>query len=207
MRDTPAGKAPVCSMAAALFSEPTSLHDAVADLREAGFGNLGVAFSTEPAPEDKRAKVRRARKEALTGEEHSRSWRVRHGFESDLHQKGAEVFAGEGSEILGRMEAGIITPQGESGMPSGAPRNQVDLQKTLHGMGVPQYRIDLVDREIGPERFLLLVEVGDRSQEAQEILERNRGINRTDTAVERPPENAAEHPGKLEFQVMRETIF
>lgn len=207
MQDTPAGKAPVSSMAAALFGEPTSLHDAVADLREAGFGNLGVAFSTEEVAEDKRAKIRRARKEALTGERHSRSWRVRHGFESDLHQKGAEVLTGEGSEILDRIEAGIIAPPGQSGMPSGAPHKQVDLEKTLQGMGVPQYRIDLMNREIGPERFLLLVDVGDRSQEAQSILERNRGINRTDTAVERPPENAAEHPGKLEFQVMRETIF
>jgi len=159
-------------VAAALFNDPACLHDAVADLREAGFEDIAIAFSLEATREpQKDLKAQHARQEAVHGEKHTLPWRVRHGIEEDIHRKGAEILAG----------------QGKDGTISGSPYREVDLQETLQGMGVAQYRIDLISREIGIGGSLLLVQAGERSEEAQAILEQNCGINRTDTATERAP--------------------
>lgn len=159
-------------IAVALFTDPACLHDAVADLRSAGFDNISIAFSLEAKREpQKDLKAQRARKEALTGEKHTFPWRARHGIEEDAHRSGSEILAN----------------QGKAGNPSGVPTQEVDLEETLRGMGVPQYRIDLISREIGIAGSLLLVEAGERSEKAQAILEQNCGINRTETATERAP--------------------
>lgn len=156
-------------VAAALFADPVCLHDAVADLRSAGFTDLAIAFSIAAKPGQQiDAKARRSREIALHGEKHSLPWRVRHGLEEDSY--------GHGPEIMTRNDAGQ-TP----------PCTVVDLQETLQGMGVPQYRIDLMSREIGASGSLLLVQAGARSEQAQAILEQNCGINRTDTATEPAP--------------------
>lgn len=207
MENASTGKFTARRVAAAMFTEPTNLHDAVSDLREAGFGNLAIAFSTEATPtRGDGSKNRRTREKFLNGEKHSFAWRMRHAFESDLQRQGAELVTGSSREFLSKMEAEIIVPRGKSGMPSGAPDRKVDLEKVLRARRVPKFRIDLLRREIGPSGSLLLVETGRRSNEAQEILERNCGINRTQMATERPPKGAAEHEGMLEFQVLRETV-
>ncbi len=159
-------------IAAALFLDPACLHDAVADLRQAGFDDISIAFSIEAKREpQKDLKAQRARKEALSGEKHTFPWRARRGIEEDVHRSGSEILAGQGKDQNA----------------SGSPTKEVDLEETLRGMGVPQYRIDLMSREIGIGGSLLLVEAGRRSEEAQAIMEQNCGINRTDTATERAP--------------------
>ena len=163
------------AIAAALFLDPACLHDAVADLRDAGFDDISIAFSLEAKREpQKDPKAQHAREEALTGEKHTFPWRARHGIEEDAHRSGSEILAG----------------QGKDGKTSGTPTKEVDLEETLRGLGVPQYRIDLISREIGIGGSLLLIDAGERSEEAQAILEQNCGINRTDTATERAPAGA-----------------
>jgi hypothetical protein len=49
-------------------------------------------------------------------------------------------------------------------------------------MGVAEDRILLLNREIREKGVLLLVHAGDRSKEAESIMERNSGQIRTDTA-------------------------
>jgi len=47
MEDASTGKFTARRIAAAMFTEPTNLHDAVSDLREGGLGDLAITFSTE----------------------------------------------------------------------------------------------------------------------------------------------------------------
>jgi hypothetical protein len=44
--------------------------------------------------------------------------------------------------------------------------------------------INLLDREIGANGMLILVDAGDRCHEIESILERNRGMSRTVMATE-----------------------
>jgi hypothetical protein len=147
----------------AVFTDSASVRDAIADLNEAGFeGNqVQVAFSAE----GKRAH------EAILGGQHSVRWRLEHGFEHDLHRRGADQMSG----------------QRESTMKTTAPPyTEVDMQETLAAMGVAQDRIQLLDWETGANGSLLLVHTGHRAKEVQRILEHNCGVIRTDTATERP---------------------
>jgi len=64
--------------------------------------------------------------------------------------------------------------------------SETDLREMLESMGVAADRIWLLNREVREKGVLLLVNVGDRSKEAESILERNSGQIRTDTATERP---------------------
>lgn len=153
-------------IAAAVFTDPIYLHDAVSDLRSAGFKDLSLAFSIEAKRgQQNDPRAQRAREKALFGETHSVPWRVRHGLEDDAH----------------RHDPAVIARKNER---QSSPCTEVDLQVTLQAMGVPQYRIDLISREIGASGSLLLVQAGDRSEQAQAILEKNCGINRTETATE-----------------------
>jgi len=60
--------------------------------------------------------------------------------------------------------------------------SEIDLRETLESMGVAEDRILLLNREIREKGVLLLVNAGDRSKEAESIMERNSGQIRTDTA-------------------------
>ena len=64
--------------------------------------------------------------------------------------------------------------------------SEIDLREPLESMGVAEDRILLLNREIREKGVLLLVNAGDRSKEAESIMERNSGQIRTDTATERP---------------------
>jgi hypothetical protein len=169
MQANVSNRPPAPSVAAAVFTDPIAVHDAAADLKEAGFLHMSIAFSADcKHAQQTDSKARHAREACLTGEKHSLPWRIRHSFEHDLHRRGTEQMAGASHRIAD----------------SGVPYTEVDLEEALLSLGVSRERIDLVNREVGLYGSLLLVEVGDRSEEAQSILERNCGINRTDTATE-----------------------
>ena len=108
--------------------------------------------------------------------EHSVIWKLRDSFERDLHHQGASQIAGE----TGHGNAREVSPYTE-----------VDLRKALSEMGVAPDRISLLEREIG-EGVLVLVKCGGHSEKAEEILERNEGTIRTDTALEVAPKISAE---------------
>lgn len=169
MRADVISRPPAPRVAAAVFTDSISVHDAAADLKEAGFLHMSIAFSADcKQAQQIDSKARHVREEVLTGEKHSLPWKIRHSFEHDLHRRGAEQMAGAGQRTAG----------------AGVPYTEVDLEEALLSLGVSKERIDLVNREVGLYGSLLLVEAGERSEEAQAILERNCGINRTDTATE-----------------------
>ena len=64
------------------------------------------------------------------------------------------------------------------------PYTEVDLSDTLRVVGVAPATIGLIDREIGANGMLILVDAGDRCDEIESILERNRGMSRTVMATE-----------------------
>jgi hypothetical protein len=159
-----------CRLAVAVFTDPSCLHDAVSDLREAGIHEIAIAFSAENIQRRQtEPKAQRAYESFLHGDRHTVSWRLRHGIEHDLHRKGAEIMAGEGKDHLS----------------PGTPYEEINLAETLSGIGVSADRIDLINREVGCEGALLLVNAGDFLDEVQSILEKDCGINRTETATER----------------------
>src|ERR1700753_2621990 len=153
-------------LVAALFHDEMSARDAIADLKIAGVraGQIGVALSqrgklelTKSVPCDLQGK-------------HSIWWKLRHSFEHDLHSHGADLSST-------RDEAAT---KGEA-----SPYTEVDLSVTLGEIGVAPATIELLDREIGPNGMLVLVEAGRRGDEVESILIRNRGMSRTVMATER----------------------
>ncbi len=148
----------------ALFTDLKNAKDAICDLSRAGFGasqiNVAYASAAEGHPDVSRA-------------EHSVIWKLRDSFERDLHHQGASQIAGE-------------TGQGNAREVS--PYTEVDLRKALSEMGVAPDRISLLEREIG-EGVLVLVKCGGHSEKAEEILERNEGTIRTDSALEVAPKS------------------
>lgn len=157
-------------LAVAVFTDPSCLHDAVADLREAGIDEIAIAFSAENMQRRQTdPKAHRAYERFMHGDRHTMPWRIRHGIEHDLHRKGTEIMAGEGKDQ--------VNP--------GTPNEEVNLAETLSGIGVSVDRIDLINREVGCEGALLLVNAGDFLDDVQSILEKDCGINRTETATER----------------------
>jgi hypothetical protein len=97
-------------------------------------------------------------------------WKVRHSIEHDLHSHGAALSSTQ-DEVAAREEM--------------MPYTHVDLNDTLRGIGVAPATINLLDREIGANGMLILVDAGDRCDEIESILERNRGMSRTVMATER----------------------
>jgi hypothetical protein len=153
-------------LVAALFFDETSARDAIADLKIAGLraGQIGVALS-------KRGKLEQTKSVPcdLQGK-HSILWKFRHSFEHDLHKSGA----------------GLSTTQDDVAAKGGAtPYTEVDLDDTLREIGLAPATINLLDREIGANGLLILVDAGDRCDEIESILERNRGMSRTVMATER----------------------
>jgi hypothetical protein len=151
---------------AGLFFDETSARDAIADLNIAGLraGQIGVALS-------KRGKLELSKSVPcdLRGK-HSIWWKLRHSLEHDLHSHGAGLSSTKDQ----------VAARGET-----TPYTEVDLGDTLLGIGVAPATISLLDGEIGVNGMLILVDAGDRCDEIESILERNRGMSRTVMATER----------------------
>jgi hypothetical protein len=152
-------------LVAALFFDEISARDAIADLKLAGLSarQIGVALSkqgklelTKSVPCD------------LNGK-HSIWWKFRHSFEHDLHSQGADLSTAK-AEADSNAES--------------MPYTEVDLTDTLQEIGVAPATINLLDREIGGNGMLIIVDAGDRCEEVESILERNRGMSRTVMATE-----------------------
>ena len=168
------------NLVVALFTEGKSAHGAIADLKIAGIrgDRIAVAFSAEGKQAHwEEFQPLKPGQQPLAKDNYSFAWRLRRGFEEDLHHRGAEVLA-----------------HGTADSPTDevvASHCEVDLQETLRAMGVAEDRIQLLNRILGQKGVLILVDAGDHSREVQSILERNTGQIRTDSATERPP--AAAH--------------
>jgi hypothetical protein len=152
-------------MVAGLFFDEMSARDAIADLRIAGLrsGQIGVALSQRG-----RLELSKSVPCDLQGK-HSIWWKLRHSIEHDLHSHGAALSSTQ-DEVATSEEMMPYTP--------------VDLNDTLRGIGVAPATINLLDREIGANGMLILVDAGDRCDEIESILERNRGMSRTVMATE-----------------------
>lgn len=153
-------------LVAGLFFDEMSARDAIADLKIAGIhaAQIGVALSkqgklelTKSVPFDLHGK-------------HSIWWKLRHSFEHDLHRNGAGL-----SNTQDQLAASEET----------TPYTEVDLDNTLRRIGLAPVTINLLDREIGANGMLILVDAGDRCDEIEAILERNSGTSRTVMATER----------------------
>jgi hypothetical protein len=162
------------NLVVALFAGSQAAHGALADLRDSGFSNgqISIAFSAE-AKQTRLGKTeghypgQHAVSEART----SLVWKLRRSFEHDLHRSGTAQMTGQDRDLS-----------------SGQPLQnffEINLGETLQSMGVAEDRILLLTREIKEKGVLLLVNAGDRSKEAESIMERNSGQIRTDTATER----------------------
>jgi hypothetical protein len=160
----------VSTLVAALFKEVKSAHGALFDLASAGIpgDQIGIAFSAA-AQQAQQSEFDLGR-HAEPKDEYRLTWRLRHGFEDDLHRRGTEQMSRENAPSMGRSER---------------PYYLVDLHDTLRGIGAAEDRILLVDRALGMHGVLVLVEAGDRAREVQSILEKNCGQIRTDSATER----------------------
>ncbi len=159
------------NLVAALFLDDMSARDAIADLKLAGFraSNIGVALSEEGK------RVRNRSRDATHGQlipegKHSVVWRLRHSIEHDIHS--------HGSGLSSREDASTANEENP-------PYTEIDLVDTASGLGVAEDTIQLLDREIGPNGVLILVDAGARVNEVEAMLEKNRGFLRTAMATER----------------------
>jgi hypothetical protein len=159
------------NLVAALFLKPVSACDAIADLKIAGFqtSDIGVALSKQ-AEREQQLTPNTIRTPADLEGKHSIRWKVRHSFQNDLHSHGrglsSRVDAAEANE-----EKPVYT--------------EIDLTDTLRGLGVAEDTIKLLDEEMGRHGMFVLVHAGDRADEAESILDRNRGFVRTVMVTER----------------------
>jgi hypothetical protein len=149
----------VSEVVVALFTDVKNAKDAICDLSRAGFGapDINVAYG---AASEGHAEV--------ASTEHSVLWRLRERFEEDLYQHGASQMGGEA---------------GNHRKSQASPYTEVDLRKALSEEGVPADRISLLESEIGAG-VLVLVKSREHRDKAEEILERNNGTIRTDSALE-----------------------
>jgi hypothetical protein len=158
-------------LVAGLFFDEVSARDAIADLNIAGFrsGQVGVALSELGKLELMKSLDAKGMPCDLQGK-HSIWWKLRHSFEHDLHSHGAGLSSTQD----------VAAAKGEA-----TPYTEIDLNDTLRGLEVAPATIKLLDREIGASGMLILVDAGDRTDEAESILERNRGMSRTVMATEK----------------------
>ena len=150
------------NLVAALFLKPISARDAIADLRIAGFrtSDIGVAVSKRAA---------RPHSADLDGK-HSIRWKVRHSLQHDLHT--------HGGGLSSRADAAAANEEKPA-------YTEIDLTDTLRGLGVAEDTIKLLDEEMGTDGMFVLVHAGERGEEAESILDRNRGFVRTVMVTER----------------------
>lgn len=156
----------------ALFVDSQPANGALADLRDAGFSNgqISIAFSAEGHQAQLGKTAHNLGRPSFAEERPSLGWRLRRSFEHDLHRSGTAQMTGQDKDLS----------SGETGQ----TYSEIDLRDTLQSMGVAEDRILLLNREIGEKGVLLLINAGNRSKEAESIMERNSGQIRTDTATE-----------------------
>ena len=159
------------NLVAALFLKAVSARDAIADLKIAGFhtGDIGVALSKHGEREQQRSPEKIHTPDNLEGK-HSIPWKVRHSLKNDSHSHGPG-FSSRGDAAEANQEQPVYTA--------------IDLTETLRGLGVAEDTITLLDEEMGRDGLFVLVHAGDRGDEAESILERNRGFIRTVMVTER----------------------
>jgi hypothetical protein len=157
------------NLVAALFLKPVSARDAIADLKIAGFrcSDIGVALSKLGQREQERTP--NAVPCDLDGK-HSIRWKVRHSLKHDLHTHGGGLSSREDAAAASEEKPGYT---------------DIDLTDTLRGLGVAEDTITLLDEEMGTDGMFVLVHAGDRGEEAESILDRNRGFVRTVMVTER----------------------
>jgi len=149
----------VSEVVVALFTDLKNAKDAICDLSRADFdaSQVNVAYAS---PAQGHAEVLNA--------EHTILWKLRDSFERDLYRQGAD-------QVSGGAGNGSARPA--------SPYTEVNLRTALSEIGVAPDRISLLEDEIG-DGVLLLVQAGGHSEKALEIMERNEGTIRTDTALE-----------------------
>ena len=159
------------NLVAASFLEPVSARDAIADLKIAGFhsGDIGVAISRLGQRKQERSPNAVHALCDLEGK-HSVRWKVRHSFEHDLHT--------HGDGLSSREDAAAANEEKPT-------YTDIDLTDTLRDLGVAEDTIKLLDQEMGTDGVFVLVHAGDRGEEAESILNRNRGFVRTVMVTER----------------------
>lgn len=155
----------------ALFTDSVAASDAVADLQLAGFhaDRIGIALSREGK---EREAASSSDGDAIAEGKHSLFWKLRHSVQHDAHAHGFGLESKTDADLSQQRDQLY---------------SEVDLEDTLLGLGVAEERIRLLDREIGPDGMLMLVDAGHHCTMVQSILEDNRGFIRTDMATERPP--------------------
>ena len=157
-------------MVAAVFFDEVSARDAIADLKLARFhaADIGVALSEEGkraqslGPDVKHGCV------DLEGK-HSILWKLRHSFEHDLHSHGPGLSSREDAAAANEEKPAYT---------------EIDLADTLAGLGVAEDTKNLLNDRIGPDGLLILVDAGERVNEVESILVRNRGMLRSAMATQ-----------------------
>ena len=146
------------NLVAALFLKAVSACDAIADLKIAGFhaSDIGVALSKQGIREQQQCPD-------LEGK-HSIRWKVRHSLKHDSHTQGGGLSSRHDAAAASEEKPGYT---------------EIDLTETLRGLGVAEDTIKLLDEEMGADGMFVLVHAGDRGDEAESILDRNRGFVRT----------------------------
>jgi hypothetical protein len=149
----------VSEVVVGLFTDLKNAKDAICDLSRAGFdaSQINVAYALASGGHSE-----------VSGAEHTIVWKLRDSFRRDLHIQGADQVSGE----VGKVHPNQVSPYTE-----------VDLRTALSEIGVAPDRISLLESEIGAG-VLLLVKAGGHLGQAEEIMERNEGTIRTDTALE-----------------------
>ena len=158
------------NLVAALFLKPVSARDAIADLKIAGFrcSDIGVAISKLGQREHERNP--NAVPPCDLDGKHSIRWKVRHSLKHDLHTHGGGLSSRADAAAASEEKPGYT---------------DIDLTDTLRGLGVAEDTIKLLDEEMGTNGMFVLVHAGDRGDEAESILDRNRGFVRTVMITER----------------------
>jgi hypothetical protein len=159
------------NLVAASFLKPVSARDAIADLKIAGFrsSDIGVAISQLGQREQERSPNALPPLCDLEGK-HSIRWKVRHSFEHDLHSHGGGLSSREDAAAANEEKPAYT---------------DIDLTDTLRDLGVAEDTIKLLDEEMGTDGLFVLVHAGDRGEQAESILNRNRGFVRTVMVTER----------------------
>lgn len=160
-----------CNLVAAVFLKVISARDAIADLKIAGFHttDIGVALSKQGEREQQGGPEAVRAPDNLEGK-HSIPWKVRHSLKHDSHSHGPG-FSSQKDAAEANEEQPVYTA--------------IDLTDTLRGLGVAEDTIQLLHQEMGKDGLFILVHAGDRGEEAESILERNRGFLRTVMVTER----------------------
>lgn len=161
------------NLVAALFMNIQDARGAIADLADAGFGksHIRVIFSDQaPIVMHENSEVKAAGEQTTLDGEKSLVWRLRRSFNHDLHRSGTAQMTGENQNQSFRGSADLYW--------------EVSLSAALSPLGVAEDTMGLLNREMGPDGLLILVDGGLRCIQAQSILEQNAGIIRTGTATE-----------------------